>query len=295
MLREIAPDDARQVMGLTGHHQFELGPDVRDPMGVVVSRIRKIKDDRGGGGGGGRGAPQRSASDSRSPGRQGRRPESRPQCDRRGPPPRARESRSRSPKGGGGKGSGGKGDPRQVFVAGIGDAPESKVRALFEEAGDIERLKFLTNGDGSSKGVCFVTYRTEGQADKSLDFHGEEFNGKKLIVRIAQAPKGGQGGQGPARRRDSRSPSPRGKGKGKKDNDPRQVFVSGIGDLPESKVRAYFEEIGDIERIKLLFTPEGDPKGVGFVTFRNEAQADKAVDSSGDDCCGRQLQIRYAN
>ena len=34
----------------------------------------------------------------------------------------------------------------------------------FGQAGDVERLKVLRNPDGSAKGVCFVTFRTEDQA-----------------------------------------------------------------------------------------------------------------------------------
>ena len=35
------------------------------------------------------------------------------------------------------------------------------------EAGDVERLKVLKNPDGTTKGVGFVTFRTEEQADES--------------------------------------------------------------------------------------------------------------------------------
>lgn len=39
------------------------------------------------------------------------------------------------------------------------------------EAGDVERLKVLKNPDGTTKGVGFVTFRTEEQADSAESWH----------------------------------------------------------------------------------------------------------------------------
>jgi len=120
---------------------------------------------------------------------------------------------------GGGRGKGkGKGkrdpmaprepNPKQVFVAQIGDMPEEDIRMFFEETGEVDRLKVLQNPDGSSKGVCFVTFRTEEQAQKALTLHGTMLEGRSLVVRLAhggnkgggeKGDRGFKGGSGPDR------------------------------------------------------------------------------------------------
>lgn len=122
-------------------------------------------------------------------------------------------------KGKGKKGDQGKGDkgpreanPKQVFVAGVGDLPEDEIRMFFEEAGEVDRLKLLTNEDGSSKGVCFVTFREEAQAKQALNLHGSDLNGRNITVRLAHGGnKGKEGDKG-------------GEKGGKRDREPRMDF-----------------------------------------------------------------------
>jgi len=93
-------------------------------------------------------------------------------------------------------------NPKQVFVANVGDLQEETIRTFFEDVGEVDRLKVLRNPDGGSKGVCFVTFRTEEQAQKALTLHGRLLEGKHLVVRLAHAgnkggDKGGErGGKG---------------------------------------------------------------------------------------------------
>jgi len=119
--------------------------------------------------------------------------------------------------GGKGKGKGKKGDkggfggekgdkgpreanPKQVFVAGIGDLQEDEIRAFFEEAGEVDRLKVLTTPEGDSKGVCFVTFGSEEQAQAALRLHGSNVQGRTITVRLAhggnKGEKGGEKGGG---------------------------------------------------------------------------------------------------
>jgi len=91
------------------------------------------------------------------------------------------------------------------------------LRAFFEAAGEVERLKVLRHPDGSSKGIGFVTFRTEDQAQKALSFHNKAFEGGHIVVRLAHGGKGkgdrekgekGEKGDG----RDSRDRDVRGRG-----------------------------------------------------------------------------------
>lgn len=83
--------------------------------------------------------------------------------------------------------------------------------------------------------------------------------------------------------------------KGPREANPKQVFVAGIGDLGEDDIRMFFEEVGEVDRLKILTTPEGDSKGVCFVTFRTEEQAQQALGLHGSDCSGRSLTVRLAH
>lgn len=100
-------------------------------------------------------------------------------------------------------------NPKQVFVANVGDMSEDDIRIFFEEIGEVDRLKLLTNPDGSSKGVCFVTFRTVEQATQALGLHGKSLEGRQLVVRLAHGGNtkgdkgGGKGGFGD---RDERGP-----------------------------------------------------------------------------------------
>lgn len=152
----------------------------------------------------------------------------------------------------GGKGKGKKGDkgekgdkgprepnPKQLFVAGVGDMPEDEIRMFFEQEGEVERLKVLTNEDGSSKGVCFVTYREEEMAKQALNLHGTELNGKNITVRMANG-----GGKGKGEGKDGE------KGFGKRDREPRMDFG------PSERFGGAFGDSGD--------RPQGKGKGKGL-------------------------------
>ncbi|CAE7239814.1 PABPC5, partial [Symbiodinium natans] len=134
-------------------------------------------------------------------------------------------------------------DPKQVFVANIGEAHEDELRSFFEDAGEVERLKVLRNPDGSSKGIGFVTFRTEEQAQKALSFHNKAFEGGHIVVRLAHGGKGkgdrekgekgdkgdGRDGRGDSNRdRDSRDRT-KGKGRGGKG----KVPMADVEDLLE--------------------------------------------------------------
>jgi hypothetical protein len=106
-----------------------------------------------------------------------------------------------------GKKDGGKGekgpreaDPKQLFVAGVGEASEDTLRDFFEQKGQVTRLKILKKDDGESKGVCFVHFATEEQAQDALSLDGQRLPGqsRNITVRLAgqNQNKGDKGGKG---------------------------------------------------------------------------------------------------
>jgi len=105
---------------------------------------------------------------------------------------------------------------------------------------------------------------------------------------------GGKGGKGKGKR-DKGKGGDREKGKGPQEPNPKQVFVAGIGDLAEDDIRMFFEDVGEVDRLKVLKNDEGQSKGVCFVTFRTEEQAQKALSLNGNDCMGRRITVRLAH
>merc|ERR1719296_44356 len=85
-------------------------------------------------------------------------------------------------------------DPKQIFVANVGDLGEDELRSFFEDVGDVDRLKVLRNPDGGSKGVCFVTFGSVEQAQKALSLHGSCLDGRNLVVRLAHGGNKGEKG-----------------------------------------------------------------------------------------------------
>lgn len=152
------------------------------------------------------------------------------------------------PKGKGKKGKGEKGDfkgkdpnapreanPKQVFVANVGDMEEDEIREFFEEVGEVDRLKVLRQEDGSSKGVCFVTFRTEDQAQDALKLHGRQMDGgRNLVVRLAHGGNKGKEGD---------------KGFSKGDRPPRDNF----GDRPPRRDDIGPMDLGGSERFGAAF------------------------------------------
>lgn len=185
-------------------------------------------------------------------------------------------------------------DPKQLFVAGIGETPEDEIRSFFSKVGEVDRVKILTHPDGQSKGVCFVTFRTEEQASDALSLSGSQLDGRRLTVRLAGDNSGGKSG---GQKGGSMGFGDRGKGdNGPRPPDAKQVFVSGIGEFTtEEEIIDFFEQAGEVDRVKVLTHPDGQSKCRCFVTFRTDEQAQKALSIlHGTDFGGRTITVRPA-
>ena len=74
-----------------------------------------------------------------------------------------------------------------------------------------------------------------------------------------------------------------------------------VGNLPWSvtkeKLEGLFSSFGEIEEALVVVNKyTGRSRGFGFVTFKNDADADKAIaEMEGKDAEGRNLRVREAN
>jgi RNA recognition motif-containing protein len=72
------------------------------------------------------------------------------------------------------------------------------------------------------------------------------------------------------------------------------LFVANIDfAASEADVRALFETVGVVSRVRLIFTPDGESRGFGFVTMYDD-DADSARQLDGLNFRGRRLKVDLA-
>jgi RNA recognition motif-containing protein len=72
-----------------------------------------------------------------------------------------------------------------------------------------------------------------------------------------------------------------------------------VGNLPysatEEKIQDLFSQYGELESVILIKDAEtGQVKGFGFVEYKNQADADKALELDGQDFGGRPMKVNIA-
>jgi RNA recognition motif-containing protein len=93
-------------------------------------------------------------------------------------------------------------NPKKLFVGSIPySATEDQLRDLFSPHGELVEVKLITDRmTGRSKGIAFVTFAEESQAQAAIEaVNGTEMDGRTLIVNVARPPqprsdRGGYGG-----------------------------------------------------------------------------------------------------
>lgn len=107
-------------------------------------------------------------------------------------------------------------NPKKLFVGSIAfSTTEQELQELFAQYGEIVELKLITDKmTGRSKGIAFVEFATEEQAQAALAaVNNVEFGGRTLFVSIARPQEkrergsfgGGRGGFGGGRGNGGRS------------------------------------------------------------------------------------------
>ena len=61
------------------------------------------------------------------------------------------------------------------------------IKEFFNKYGAIEQVRIVKNyHSGRSKGFGFVTYRAASEANSALAAHGQKYQGRMIVVRIAK-------------------------------------------------------------------------------------------------------------
>lgn len=79
-------------------------------------------------------------------------------------------------------------DNNKLFVGSLPWSINSdSLRELFSQYGEITDAVVITDRDsGRSKGFGFVTFANEADAQKALEMHEREIEGRKIVVNVAK-------------------------------------------------------------------------------------------------------------
>ena len=79
----------------------------------------------------------------------------------------------------------------QIYVGNIPyRVKDYELKKFFSHFGAIRQARIVRNSrTGRSKGFAFVTFNRSQDAQKALDAHGQEMQGRTMVVRIAKPPR----------------------------------------------------------------------------------------------------------
>ncbi|MCC6216585.1 MAG: hypothetical protein IT376_17115 [Polyangiaceae bacterium] len=186
-------------------------------------------------------------------------------------------------------------DDRKLFVAGLPDSITDEVlRSLFEATGAVVESVSLPRdkSSGRLRGFAFVTLGDATQAEEarqSLD--GSIQSGHSISVRRFQ--------QEPPRREPGGAPRDRAGPRGDDRGGDRTLYVGNLPyDAGPTELTALLAELGAPApaRVHLPMTPEGRPRGFGFVTMPSAEAAQEALAQLGGAALGgRRLMVNIAH
>ena len=167
-----------------------------------------------------------------------------------------------------------KSSARKVYVGGLNPITEWRpLKTLMELAGEVARIEMMEDAK-RHKNYAIVIYSSSLEAQRAIQqLDGKELDGKALEVREDSGPR--------------RSRSPR------KAN---QIYIK---NLPYSvswqQLRDVFEVYGEILRVDIPKDVNERSKGFGFVLFRCDTEAFKAIHGMNNaELNGRKILVKHA-
>lgn len=80
-------------------------------------------------------------------------------------------------------------NPKKLYVGNLPwSATEEQVKSLFSEHGTLTDVALITDRmTGRSKGIAFVTFETEEEAQAAINaLNGHELDGREIVVNVAR-------------------------------------------------------------------------------------------------------------
>ncbi|XP_070609902.1 nucleolin isoform X2 [Erythrolamprus reginae] len=168
-------------------------------------------------------------------------------------------------------------EARTIFVKNLAySVTQDELHAAFEDAVEV-RLVFK---DGNSKGIAYIEFKSEADAEKALEKQGMEIEGRPIVLDFV----------GEKSQQDSRKP-----GKGPSSGgESKTLVVNNLSyDATEESLQEVFEKAS---AIRVPQNNQGRPKGYAFVDFATAEDAKEAMDSCNNtEIEGRAIRLEFSN
>ncbi|NXS61948.1 NUCL protein, partial [Brachypteracias leptosomus] len=166
-------------------------------------------------------------------------------------------------------------DARTLFVKNLPyRVSEDEIREVFENAVEI---RIVMNKDGSSKGMAYIEFKTEADANKALEEkQGTEIDGRTIILDFT-GEKSHQDHQ-----------------KGGGDRESKTLIVNNLSyAASEETLQELFKKASSI---KMPQNNQGRPKGYAFVEFPTTEDAKEALNSCNNtEIEGRAIRLEFSS
>ncbi|XP_026546402.1 nucleolin isoform X2 [Notechis scutatus] len=168
-------------------------------------------------------------------------------------------------------------EARTIFVKNLAySVTQDELHAAFEEAVEVR----LVSKDGNSKGIAYIEFKSEADAEKALEKQGMEIDGRPIVLDYV----------GEKSQQDSRKP-----GKGAPSGgESKTLVVNNLSyDATEESLQEVFEKAS---AIRIPQNNQGRPKGYAFVDFATAEDAKEAMNSCNNtEIEGRTIRLEFSN
>ncbi|KFP84793.1 Nucleolin, partial [Apaloderma vittatum] len=166
-------------------------------------------------------------------------------------------------------------DARTLFVKNLPyRLTEDEMREVFENA---QEIRIVMNKDGNSKGMAYIEFKTEAEANKALEEkQGTEVDGRAMVIDFT-GEKSQQDHQ---------------KGGGERES--KTLIVNNLSyAASEETLQELFKKASSI---KMPQTNQGRPKGYAFVEFATTEDAKEALNSCNNtEIEGRTIRLEFSS
>ncbi|XP_010143869.1 PREDICTED: nucleolin [Buceros rhinoceros silvestris] len=166
-------------------------------------------------------------------------------------------------------------DARTLFVKNLPyRLTEDEMREVFENA---QEIRIVMNKEGNSKGMAYVEFKTEAEANKALEEkQGTEIDGRAMVIDFT-GEKSHQDHQ-----------------KGGGDRESKTLIVNNLSyAASEETLQELFKKASSI---KMPQNNQGRPKGYAFVEFPTTEDAKEALNSCNNtEIEGRAIRLEFSS
>ncbi|KAL7991129.1 hypothetical protein Chor_014559 [Crotalus horridus] len=168
-------------------------------------------------------------------------------------------------------------EARTIFVKNLAySVTQDELHAVFEDAVEVR----LVSKDGNSKGIAYIEFKSEADAEKALEKQGIEIDGRPIVLDYV-GEKSQQEGRKPSKGAPSGGES-------------KTLVVNNLSyDATEESLQEVFEKAS---AIRIPQNNQGRPKGYAFVDFATAEEAKEAMSSCNNaEIEGRTIRLEFSN